>query len=156
MKNICNQISSVLYFFRWPPPTYLASTIYVSSDRRISREPVSSCSPDAFIRLSLGIAQIGTPRRVGSKRVTLNFIKNSAYVYARGLLDLVWGYEHLFIVEDPRATSRCRTGIKAPSLDNCLYFFHVSCDLLSHAHSYHILSLYIFFQSLFLEVVWRT
>ena len=49
---------------------------------------------------------------------------------------------HSFIVEDPQATSRCRTGIKAPSLDNCLYFFNVSCDLLSHAHSYHILSLY--------------
>ena len=102
------------YFFRWPPPTFLASIRYVSSDRRISREPFSSCIPGAFNRLSLGIAQVGTPWRVGNKRVALNFIKNSAYVYARGLLDLVWGYEPFVHRWRPSGNIKMQDGNKSP------------------------------------------
>ena len=48
-----------------------------------------------------------------------------------------WGMNILFIVEDPRATSRCRTGIKALFLDN-LDIFHVYCVSCCHTHSHSI------------------
>ena len=47
------------------------------------------------------------------------------------------GMNILFIVEDPRATSRCRTGIKALFLDN-LDILNVYCVSCCHTHSHSI------------------
>ena len=59
-------------------------------------------------------------------------------------LILFEGMDHLFIVEDPRATSRRRTVIKASSLDNCLYssMYRVDC---CHTHIHSITSFFIFY-----------
>ena len=90
-----------------------------------------------------GIAHVGTPWWVGSKIVHLIYIKNSAHVHARGLLDLAWGDENYSsLVEDPHATSRCRTGIKALSLDNMVTTMYYICLIFSHVHLLHILSTY--------------
>ena len=47
------------------------------------------------------------------------------------------GMNMLFIVEDPRATSRCRTGIKALFLDN-FDILNVYCVSCCHTHSHSI------------------
>ena len=96
---------------------------------------------------SLSIAQVGTPWRVGSKRVVLIFLSRIPLMCTLGAFLISFeGMNILFIVEDPRATSRCRTGIKALFLDNFGYFKCILCELLSHAQSLHILpySIYVF------------
>ena len=56
-------------------------------------------------------------------RDSLWILSRIPLMYTLGtFLILFEGMNHLFIVEDPKATSRHRTGIKAPSLHNCLYF----------------------------------
>ena len=88
---------------------------------------------------SLSIAQVGTPWRVGSKRVVLIFLSRIPLMCTLGAFLISFeGMNTLFIVEDPRATSRCRTGIKALFLDN-FDILNVYCVSCCHTQSLHIL-----------------